>query len=179
MAGKLRRKNRLTQERLREVLNYDPMTGIFTNRVSRSPKARAGEIAGGIGPDGYVHVCIDRECHRGHRLAWFYVHGVWPDPECDHRNTIRSDNRIDNLRVATVAEQRQNQSLRSDNKTGFKGVAYMTHKGRYRARIVVAGVVHVLGQGFLTAEEAHAAYLAAKARLHTFQPTVPAPAKTG
>lgn len=160
----------LTQERLRELLHYDPVTGDFTRRMRVKGSGPAGSVAGSINEDGYVVIVVDYRRYYGHRLAWFYVTGRWPDPQCDHDNRIRHDNRWENLREATIAEQRQNQAVKSHSKTGVRGVHFNEKAQRYRARITVDGVVHVLGQGFLTVEEASAAYLAAKARLHPFQP---------
>ncbi len=161
----------LTQARLKELLRYDPLTGHFT-RLKRAGRFPVGVQAGCISTDtGYVVICIDGRLYYGHRLAWLYMTGNWPEPQCDHKDGIRHRNVWTNLRKATIPEQRQNQAVRSNSKTGIKGVSRKKN-GRYRARITVNGVVHVLGQGFSTAEEASAAYLAAKARLHTFHPTV-------
>lgn len=175
MAGKIRRDWKLTQERLKEVLHYDPVTGIFTNLMTRGGEL-AGTAAGTIDAYGYVEISIDSQKFKAHRLAWFYATGKWPDPECDHHNRARHDNRLTNLREASPAQQRQNQAVRCDSRTGIKGVTYIAKKNRYGARIMVGGRSVWLGQGFLTAEEAGAAYAKAKARLHPFQPTVPVPA---
>lgn len=163
-----------TQARLRELFTYDPDSGEFTRRIDAG-KFRAGEIAGCIVKStGYVLIGVDGAQYYAHRLAWLYVTGEWPDPQCDHENRVRHDNRWKNLRPATIAEQRQNQGLRKDSKSGFKGVSWMAKRERWRARITVGGVTHTVGQAFLTAEDAAAAYVEAKARLHTFQPQMTA-----
>jgi hypothetical protein len=68
----------LTQERLKEVLNYDPETGIFTRAVKRH-KYPAGEKAGTVEFNGYIVIRISGKTYKAHRLAWLYVYGEWPD----------------------------------------------------------------------------------------------------
>jgi len=100
------------------------------------------------------------------RLAWFYVHGAWPDGQVDHINGDHTDNRLSNLRVLTNAQNAQNRSrARRNNSTGLLGVSYDKRDDRYRARIMVDGRMVSLGY-HPTAHEAHAAYLEAKAALH-------------
>lgn len=162
----------LTQERLKQLLHYDPLTGIFTRRV-RVGRFQVGEVAGFVTKStGYVVIGVDGIQYYGHRLAWLYVKGEWPDPQCDHEDRIRHNNVWTNLREASIPEQRQNQKPRKDSKSGLPGVSWMRTRNRYRARITINGVTHILGQAFITAEDAHAAYVEAKARLHIFNPTV-------
>jgi HNH endonuclease/AP2 domain len=155
----------LTAERLREVLNYDPETGIFTWKLRTSWRVRVGDFAGSqfgkrrqIGVDGVDHYV--------HRLAWLYVYGVWPASGIDHMNGDPSDNRICNLREATQAQNMQNlRKADKDSKTGFLGVS--EDKKKFTARIMANGKKYHLGN-FSTPEEAHAAYVQAKRRLHEF-----------
>jgi hypothetical protein len=81
----------LTAERLREVLNYNPGTGVFTWRVQTGRRAPVGAIAGCITWYGYIAIKIDCCRHLAHRLAWFYVTGAWPKDQIDHINGNRSD----------------------------------------------------------------------------------------
>ena len=57
----------LTAARLREVLDYDRATGIFTWRVSPSPQVKAGDVAGHIAKNGYVQIGIDGAVQYAHR----------------------------------------------------------------------------------------------------------------
>lgn len=162
----------LTAERLRELLRYNPETGVFTWRVKRGI-ALAGSIAGNKNRNGYVNIYVDNRPYRAHRLAWLYVYGSFPKQDIDHINGVRHDNRIANLRDVSTSHNMMNQRrARTDNKLGLLGVHVRTperphHKisKPYRAMIYVAGKRVNVGS-FATAEEAHAAYLEAKRRLH-------------
>jgi hypothetical protein len=155
----------ITQARLKELLHYDPDTGVFTYRVT-SRWYTAGGVAGGLTPVGYRTIGIDRKGHLAHRLAVLYMTGAMPPSDVDHVNGVKSDNRWRNLRVATRGENQQNiRGPRGHNKTGLLGVRLW--RGKFRAQIVHAGKQFYLGC-FSTPEEAHAAYLKAKAELHPF-----------
>ena len=159
----------LTSTRLRELLRYDPDTGAFTWLADRG-KARTGDMAGSGDGQGYIVIGIDGCKYLAHRLAWFYVKGNWPEHQIDHVNGSRSDNRFANLRDATPAENQQNQrrAHSSNRRSGLLGVAWDSSHGRWKAAISVDGRIRNLGR-FDEPEEAHATYLAAKARLHPYQ----------
>ncbi len=140
--------------RLLEVIVYDPDTGVFTWRVGRK-KCKVGAAAGRRNA-GYVEIMIDRKVYLGHRLAWFYVHAVWPDGNVDHKNLTRDDNRMSNLRLATVQQNSFNRRAQKNNALGVKGVCIRSG-GRYQAQISIDGKNSYLGM-FGTVEEAHAAY---------------------
>ena len=156
----------LTAERLRELLDYCPDTGVFTRKIRTSNRVKVGDVAGFLRHDGYIGICVHRGWFLAHRLAWLHVHGEWPAKFLDHINGDRSDNRITNLRKATNAENKQN-SLRPhvDNKTGYLGVCH--DKEKFKAQICINGRIRYIGC-FPTPEAAHAAYLEAKRRLHPF-----------
>lgn len=159
----------LTAERLHEVLCYYPRTGAFRWRVSRGPVA-AGSLAGTTNHAGYIVISIDGHRYMAHRLAWFYVYGEWPADEIDHRYGVRNDNRLTKLRPATHAQNGQNRhKAYANNRSGFMGVSKLG--GRWRATIKVDDKQKSLGY-FGTAEEAHAAYLSAKALHHEYQTLV-------
>lgn len=145
----------LTQARVREVLDYDPETGVCRWRVTLSRRAMAGTIAGNITWAGYRAISIDRRNYQLHRVIWFYVHGEMPK-QIDHKNGVRDDNRLVNLREATYSQNGANQRRRINNTSGFKGV----HRAgeRWRARIEVNRRHISLGM-FDTPAEAHAAYM--------------------
>lgn len=155
----------ITQERLREVLDYDPETGAFTWLVSNSNRVRVGDHAGCIcKKHGYRLIGIDGVVYRASRLAVLYMTGDLPSKTVDHRNLNRLDDRWENLREASRSENQFNRGAQLNNRTGLKGVS-MTGSGRYQSRIYVGGVVHRLGS-YDTPEQAHAAYSAAAPKFH-------------
>lgn len=157
----------LTQERLKELLEYDPETGVFVWKITRRGKAKAGARAGAINNNGYEHIWIDQIAYKSHRLAWLYVNGSWPARAIDHINRIKSDNRITNLREATKAQNGWNRGKNSNNTSGYPGVSWHKTVGKWSARIRIDSARKHLGY-FDTPEEANAAYVRAKAEHHKF-----------
>lgn len=157
----------LSIERVRELLSFDPDTGIFRWRVNRNRHA-AGTVAGTPGSSGHILIRIDGTNYLSHRLAWLVTHGAWPPDQIDHANGNPADNRLSNLRPCTHAENMQNQKTRSDNALGLTGVTRRSAR-TFAAEITHNGKRHRLGS-FKTAAAASAAYLAKKRQLHEFQP---------
>ena len=93
----------LDQKTLKENLEYCPDTGNFTWLVSKNNRVKAGAIASNINYYGYVRIGINGKQYGAHRLAFLWMTGEFPD-ECDHINHQRSDNRWENLRSVTSAE---------------------------------------------------------------------------
>ena len=152
-----------TAEYVRSRLSYDPETGVLC-WLAPGLGRRAIKKAGGFST-GYLATRIDGTLYYNHRLAWLITHGVWPVDKIDHINGNRVDNRLVNLREATHSENLQNlRSARGDSRSGLIG-AFSRRSGGYFSRIMTAGRLMHLGS-FKTAEEAHAAYLEAKRRLH-------------
>jgi hypothetical protein len=147
----------ITAEMLRERMSYDQETGVFRLRRSRT-RWKAGQVAGSLGENGYVSIRVCGVLCLAHRLAWLYVHGEWPVEQIDHRNNDRTDNRLANLRPASVDQNARNNRIGGRNTTGLKG-AYRK-RGKWRSTITVNGKQVSLGT-FSTKEEAHAAYCAA------------------
>jgi hypothetical protein len=156
----------LTAARLREVLNYDPETGVVTWLVRAANCIRIGDIAGCINPKGYHQVRIDRATYRTHRLAFLYMTGEWPPNETDHINGDKADNRWTNLRLATRSQNQANLRKMATNTSGYKGVRW--HKGKWEAKITVNGQQKYLGY-FDCPATAHAVYAeAAKKHFNEF-----------
>jgi hypothetical protein len=152
----------LTAERLRQLVDYDPETGIFTWKIKRK-KVVVGERAGRMMNSGYQAIGIEYGLYLAHRLAWLYVYGEWPKHNLDHINGNRLDNRIANLRDVPQVVNAQNRR-RALGRSGLIG-AFTAKAGRWRSQIRINGSQVPLGF-FDTAEEAHQAYLTAKRRLH-------------
>lgn len=146
----------LTQEILHRLLDYNPVTGIFVWKVYRSRGAKPGQEASAKDTDGYVTITIAGRRYFAHRLAWFYVHGVWP-VEIDHQDGVVSHNWLDNLRDATHMQNLQNRKIPKNNTTGYKGVTKQKGTGRFIAQIEHAKRHMYIGI-FDTAIEASEAY---------------------
>lgn len=155
----------LSQARLKELLHYDPETGVFRRRHAVRGHLPWSE-AGSVHCLGYVIIGVDGAKMRAHRLAWLYMTGQEPTQDVDHINGIKSDNRWRNLREATTKQNAENTPLRADNSTGYRGVTFEPKKGLYRARIRHNGKLIGLGR-FKTAEQAAEAARAARAQLFT------------
>jgi len=153
----------ITAERLREALNYDPETGVFTWRIDTG-RYPPGMVAGTLRSDGYRYIKVDGRGYLAHRLAWLHTTGTWPAQQIDHRDGDRANNRLGNLREATNAQNAANSRLNA-GKLLPKGVFYRASSGRYLANIRHGGKLRHLGT-FTTAEQAHRAYQHAANMLH-------------
>ena len=150
------------QARLKELFNYDPETGWFTNRYSRG-RAAAGERAGSPSGHGYRKICVDYNKFYEHHLAWLYVYDEWPS-EIDHINGESSDNRIANLRLCNRSQNNFN-SLRPTGESGLRGAYLDKRNSQWYSKIQVGGQVVFLGN-FGSAKEAHAAFMVAADSYH-------------
>ena len=146
----------LTHKRLLEVLDYCPSTGIFRWKISIGT-SRFNDIAGTVNKKGYVRIKIDCKFYLGHRLAWFYMYGIWPKGLIDHKDTVKRNNWIDNLRDATNQESNRNRKVMKSSVTGLKGVS-LNKNGKFRAYICLGS--------FDTKEEAAEVYRQAALKLH-------------
>lgn len=153
----------------REALKYDRKTGMFTWKVlANTNGALAGQVAGYKRDDGYIEIGFAGRAYRAHRLAWAFVHGAWPEGLLDHKNGVRDDNRLVNLRLTTRSLNLQNQRKpRSNNRTGLLGVSPVKRRqgNAWRATIKVDGKHLHLGS-FDCPQKAHRAYLKAKRSFH-------------
>lgn len=169
----------ITQEKLKEILSYDPLTGLFTWKVRDENSVGlkiwntryANTTAGTICPDNRIVINIRTpegkvKRYMAHRLAWLYEHGYFPLEDLDHIDMNPRNNAISNLRLATRAENLQNKiKAHKNNSTKLLGVH--THRNKFRARIRINNKEIHLGI-FNTKEEASLAYITAKQQLHPF-----------
>ena len=152
--------------RLRDIFDYNPETGVLVWLDGR----QKGLAAGSTDARGYCQVSVgsrdDRLRTHVHQVAWAYMTGEWAPHDIDHINHDKSDNRFCNLRALSRSLNQQNQIRgHSGSLTGLLGVVPNRKTGRYMARIHVNGKSKQVGT-FGTPEEAHAAYVEAKRRLH-------------
>lgn len=154
-----------TIDRLNELFSYCPDTGTLTRKITTSPKTLAGTVAGYLN-DGYINVVVDQRTMRAHRVVWALYYGRYPENTIDHRDGVRSNNKIKNLRDITKAANCQNQrAAQAGNPTGLLGV-HPRPSSRFQAVISVDGKNRYLGT-YPTPEAAHEAYLQAKRVLHS------------
>jgi len=147
----------ITQDRLKALMRYDPETGVFRWRARpKYTRLRAGDIAGSVNGDGYLHTKIGGECYKMHRLAFLYMTGEFPPDsiQIDHIDQNRHNNRWSNLRLATP-EQNAVNTRQVSNRTGYRGV--VARGDKFYAQTRLSGRVKYLGT-FDSAEAAHAAW---------------------
>jgi hypothetical protein len=150
----------ITQDKLKELLNYDPVTGVFTWKCRRSgikPGQRAGSPCG----SGHIQITINRRKYYAHLLAWLYMRGRWPEFQLDHRDLDPANNAFRNLREATNQQNQQN--TRPKRGHARKGVYFQ--RGRWVASIRADGRRIHLG-AFGTPDAASDAYASAAAKYH-------------
>ncbi len=156
----------LTIDRLKELLEYDPNTGLWRWIILTNNRCKKGRFLGSLktNPDGYqlYELTVDRTVYIASRLAWFYMTGNWPTNKIDHKDRDSLNNKWKNLREATNNQNTMNQTPRV-NVTGYKGV----HKNgkKYYANIRIDGIMAYLGK-YDTAIEASYAYEAVAIPLH-------------
>lgn len=150
--------------RLKELLEYNPYTGIFTWKIARSNQILAGTIAGTTHLKGYSIIEVEGIQYKASILAWFYFYGQWPHKIVDHKDRDNSNDRITNLRLASKEENTANTKLYRNNKSGFRGVSYAPG-GKWKAYIRINGRPKHLGV-FDTPEEASEAYTTAAKEIY-------------
>lgn len=154
----------ITQERLKQLLHYQPETGVFTWIVSRRGVS-AGSVAGNKHQIGYIQIGVDGKLYRAHRLAFMYMTGAFPSNLVDHANGVRDDNRFDNLREATLSENRCNAVMGTANTSGCKGVYWLKRDSVWAAKIRYDNKAFYLGR-YDSFEEAAEAVRLKRSELH-------------
>lgn len=159
---------RHVRNHIRKVVKYDKKTGnlIWINASSKSVKN--GDIAGGI-KDGYIRICFTvngTKWHiRAHHIIWYFCKGKWPRQEIDHKNNVKTDNRIKNLRLANHSQNMHNHGKFKTNTSGYKGVYWHKTRKKWMAIIGLNNKLIHIGR-FNTALEAAKAYDEAAIQYH-------------
>lgn len=154
----------LTQAKLKSILSYNPKTGIFKWLVNMR-YGYAGRRAGTIMTSGYVRIVIERKPYQAHRLAWLYMTGMWPSIDLDHKDTVKSNNKWKNLRLATASQNHANKKKWTGHLP--KGVVRTkwNKTNQFIAHLRIGGKSIYLGY-HPTPEKAAAAYRAAAIKYH-------------
>ena len=168
----IKRQPPLSAELVRSLFDYDPNSGILrwkvqANRPRKWNSRYAGTIIGWKS-QGYIQVQIsapERANYYAHVLAWCHYYGYWPPDQLDHKDRDRSNNRIDNLRMASHSDNNCNKGRLRTNTSGAAGVSFHRESGKWRVRINRGGT-KVFDGLFATREEAIAARRAAIAEFH-------------
>ena len=142
----------ITQERLKELLSYDPQTGLFTWLMDKG-SARKGALAGKLNTASYVQIQLDKRVYLAHRLVWLYIYGAFPNCLIDHIDGDKNNNSLSNLREATHTENQRNK--RKFRGKYLKGV--MKVRNSYQSFIRHDNKKKYLGC-FKTEQEAYQAY---------------------
>ncbi|WP_088255401.1 HNH endonuclease [Fimbriiglobus ruber] len=144
----------LSAERLREVLTYNPETGVFIRKWTDSKKIEPGGVAGTINNCGYRVISVDHRIHLAHRLAWIYMTGLYPQSDIDHINGHRADNRFCNLREASPSQNLFNRGKQKNNSSGYKNVSWCRVTTKWVVRMMIDRRYAVIGY-FDDVEEAN------------------------
>lgn len=161
----------LVYEEVADLFEYRPEVGgsclVWKRKAAKN--TIVGSIAGRRHKVGYWEVRVNRHLTKAHRLVWLLHNKSWPSKNIDHIDGNPENNRIENLRQCTQSQNNQNQKKQRHYRKLPIGVSIKGNK--FRARIMLDRREHWLGV-FSTPEEAHAAYIAAKAHLHIFNPVL-------
>lgn len=125
----------ITLDRLKQILHYDPETGVWTWLIKPSRRLAQGSVAGTIKQDGYRQIIFAGQHYYSAVLAWFYMTGEWPTNLVDHENRNRSDDRWLNLREATYSDNGANRKMQSNNTSGYRGVSWDQVSGKWDVRV--------------------------------------------
>lgn len=154
---------RLKSGEMNEMFEYRSHTGELVWKPGHGSNF-SGKVAGAKHSRGYVQVNVNGRLLLAHRIVWAMHYGECPGV-IDHINGIKSDNRIENLRIASAEMNMENiRAPRGNSSSGYLGV-HKAHGGRWHAKIQVRGKCVYLGV-FTDPKDAHAAYLEAKRRMH-------------
>ncbi|MEZ9705449.1 HNH endonuclease [Vibrio breoganii] len=146
----------VTHEELLELLHYDPDSGLFFNKVARGSRAPVGAQTGSYKSvsdkrnyiSKYHYLRINKKEYMGHKLAYWYVTGVFPTQKevIWHVNMDTTDNRFENLRLIKRFEiEKMKQAGRRPNSSGYRGVSWSNKHGKWLSQLTSEGKHHFLG----------------------------------
>ena len=152
------RKIEITQQELKEVLEYSSETGALIWRISPVNSVKIGATAGSKQSSGYLTLMYKGKAYKAHGLAWLYMYGeISEDKYVDHIDGNKSNNTIANLRLCTQLENNKNRRLNSNNTSGYKGVNWNKKDCNWQANASLNGKIKYLGS-YATSKDASIAY---------------------
>ena len=123
----------LTQDYVKHLFDYQE--GELLWKSPTANRVHVGDKAGTIGLNGYRYITVKYRMYLAHRMVFLWWHGYWPK-EIDHKNEIKTDNRIENLREITRSGNiRNTSSLMSTNTSGITGVCWSKKSRKWRAQL--------------------------------------------
>lgn len=139
-------------EYLRQLLGYNPQTGVLiwkhrlidmffghvqsaAHQCNNWNAKYAGRVAGSVSKNGYITIRIDGVNKNAHRVIWKLIHGKDADGKIDHIDGVKSNNKLNNLRLATHSQNLMNRPKQINNTSGEKGVTYLKKYNKYKAQI--------------------------------------------
>lgn len=129
----------ISQTEVQDLLRYEELSGNFYWKISPSPKVKLGDKAGTIDPiTGYLLIKISGKRYLSHRLVWLYLYGEFPE-RLDHINLVKTDNRLENLRVCSASENKMNTSVYKNNILKTKGLRSYYNGTGFQARVTAYG----------------------------------------
>ena len=137
--------NCITQEKLKEILDYNPDTGLFIWKVNSAKNVKSGHIAGNLKDTGYIRIKINKKMYLAHHLAFLYVYGNFPKDIIDHIDSDRANNKISNLRECSHQQNMKNLRLYSNNSSGHKNVSWVKSRNRWIVQLKVNGKQKYIG----------------------------------
>ena len=146
---------------LREFVEYLPDTGEFKYLYKSSNQAIGHITRGTEHGGGYLVVSVKGKRYKAHRLAFYLVHGRWPE-QIDHINGIKDDNRLSNLREVDNQLNQWNTDKRNP-KSGYKNVYWRAQRNKWQVKISTENGLLYVGS-FSCKEEANLAAIEARIR---------------
>ena len=142
-------------EELKEFLDYNPDTGIFTWIKKPNNRIKIGKVAGHLHESGYIKIVFKRSSYRVNRLAYYMYHGVDPlEKLVDHIDGNKINNKIKNLRLLNTSQNAMNRvNLSSNNTSGVTGVIWCKRARKWVVLIMVNRVQKNMGY-FINKEDA-------------------------
>jgi len=126
----------ITQDQVKELFSY--RDGVLIRKTAPANSVNIGDVAGYIGTNGYLRICILGKYYLAHRIIFLMFNGYLPKA-IDHIDGDKSNNKVENIRECTTNQNQYNAKLRKDNKSGYKGINLDKRNKMWHARIMVDG----------------------------------------